>query len=328
MEYGFGARLRLQREERGVALADISAKTKIKQSMLESLESEDVSQWPKGLFGRAYLRDYARAIGLDGDAIVSQFLALYPSFAKANPELDEMEAVDKARAAIPPATRLRRALSAFAGSRNPLSAPPRTVRDDVPSSAMLLGPRLQPAIDHANDEPDGFELTPSAQEPVHTPVDLPAFADMCTRLARALDVTDLTAILADASRLLGASGIIVWQWDPAAYALKATLAHGYAPELLARIPTVGRQDANAVATAFKLGDTCVVEADNGDVEALVIPAMGISGCVCVLAVEFRHATPAREPVCALATILGAQLAMLLPDPSVADVAAPARAIAI
>ena len=149
MEYGFGARLRLQREERGVSLADISAKTKIKQSLLDALESDDMSQWPRGLFGRAYLRDYARAIGLDGDAIVAQFLALYPGFAKANPELDDMEAVDKARAAVPPATRLRRALSAFAGARHTFSAPPRTVIDDVPSSAMLIGPRLQPALDHA-----------------------------------------------------------------------------------------------------------------------------------------------------------------------------------
>src|SRR6187455_3336299 len=81
MNSTFGARLRQQREERQVALTTISTKTKIKASLLEALESDDVSTWPKGLYGRAYLRDYATAIGIDPETLVSDFLALHPEFA-------------------------------------------------------------------------------------------------------------------------------------------------------------------------------------------------------------------------------------------------------
>ena len=68
MKPSFGARLRLQREKRGVALGDISNQTKIKLSLLEAIERDDLSFWPRGLFGRAYIRAYAEAIGLEMEA--------------------------------------------------------------------------------------------------------------------------------------------------------------------------------------------------------------------------------------------------------------------
>ena len=78
MDSSLGARLRLQREQRQVALSDIAAETKIKLSFLEGLERDDVSGWPAGIFRRAYLRAYARAIGLEPEVIVREFLELHP----------------------------------------------------------------------------------------------------------------------------------------------------------------------------------------------------------------------------------------------------------
>ena len=92
MDLTFGARLRQQREERQVALTTISTKTKIKASLLEALESDDVSMWPKGLYGRAYLRDYATAIGIDPETVVSDFLSLHPEFAYVAPQVEQAEA--------------------------------------------------------------------------------------------------------------------------------------------------------------------------------------------------------------------------------------------
>jgi hypothetical protein len=46
--------------------------------LLESLERGDVSQWPRGLFRRAYLRDYAAAVGLAPEPLVAEFLQLFP----------------------------------------------------------------------------------------------------------------------------------------------------------------------------------------------------------------------------------------------------------
>lgn len=75
---GFGARLRAHRERRGISLRSIAESTKIKHSLLEALERGDVSQWPHGLFRRAYLRDYAAAIGLPAEPLLAEFLQLFP----------------------------------------------------------------------------------------------------------------------------------------------------------------------------------------------------------------------------------------------------------
>jgi transcriptional regulator with XRE-family HTH domain len=75
---GFGARLRAHRERQGITLRSIAESTKIKHSLLEALERGDVSQWPQGLFRRAYLREYAAAIGLPSEPLVAEFLQLFP----------------------------------------------------------------------------------------------------------------------------------------------------------------------------------------------------------------------------------------------------------
>jgi Helix-turn-helix domain len=74
----FTTRLRRHRERNRIALADISRDTRVKLELLEALERNDLSGWPKGLYARAYVRAYAAAIGLDGDATVNEFCRLFP----------------------------------------------------------------------------------------------------------------------------------------------------------------------------------------------------------------------------------------------------------
>ena len=78
MPDSFGAQLRQRREERQIALATIAEQTKIKPSLLEALERDDVSHWPSGIFGRAFIRAYAHAIGLQPDVVVPEFLQHHP----------------------------------------------------------------------------------------------------------------------------------------------------------------------------------------------------------------------------------------------------------
>jgi len=73
----FVARLRQQRERRGVTLDSIAQKTKIKRSLLVALEQNDLSRWPDGIFRRAYIRSYADAIGLAPDQTVAEFAGLF-----------------------------------------------------------------------------------------------------------------------------------------------------------------------------------------------------------------------------------------------------------
>src|SRR5579884_3388769 len=78
MHDSFGARLRHHREQHGIALDAIARQSKIKLSLLEGLERDDLSHWPSGIFRRAYVRAYAAAIGLEPDATAREFLARYP----------------------------------------------------------------------------------------------------------------------------------------------------------------------------------------------------------------------------------------------------------
>lgn len=74
----FGARLRREREGRGITLDAIVKSTKINRSLLEALERNDLSQWPVGIFRRAFLRAYAAAIGLPVEPLVAEFVQLFP----------------------------------------------------------------------------------------------------------------------------------------------------------------------------------------------------------------------------------------------------------
>jgi transcriptional regulator with XRE-family HTH domain len=74
----FGPRLRRERERRGISLETLSVLTNVSVELWIGLESNDFSKWPRGLFARAFVRDYARAIGLDAAEVVDDFCRLFP----------------------------------------------------------------------------------------------------------------------------------------------------------------------------------------------------------------------------------------------------------
>ena len=70
-----GAALRSLREARGLSVADISALTRIRPAHLEAIESLSLGDLPSRPFTIGYLRAYAQALGLPGDAAVARFKA-------------------------------------------------------------------------------------------------------------------------------------------------------------------------------------------------------------------------------------------------------------
>jgi transcriptional regulator with XRE-family HTH domain len=74
----FGTRLRREREKRGLSLDGLAETTKVSVDLWIGLEQNDLSRWPSGIFARAFVRDYAGAIGLDADAVVNEFCRHYP----------------------------------------------------------------------------------------------------------------------------------------------------------------------------------------------------------------------------------------------------------
>ena len=73
-----GERLKTERESRALTLEQLSASTKIPASLLDGLERDDLSRWPKGLYRRAFFRAYVDAVGLDAEPLLNEFLRSFP----------------------------------------------------------------------------------------------------------------------------------------------------------------------------------------------------------------------------------------------------------
>ena len=76
----FGPVLRAARERRGVSLAQIAAETKLGAELWADLEDNNLARWPKQIYARSYVRDYALRVGMDPDEIVNEFCRLFPEW--------------------------------------------------------------------------------------------------------------------------------------------------------------------------------------------------------------------------------------------------------
>jgi len=74
-EHGFsGVLLRAVREKQGQSLHDLADRTRISVRYLEALEQEEVSVLPSTTFVRGYVREVARCLHLDPDALVAGYM--------------------------------------------------------------------------------------------------------------------------------------------------------------------------------------------------------------------------------------------------------------
>lgn len=74
-----GSYLRVAREELGLTLEDLSARTKIPRRLLVDLEKNDIARWPKHrVYQLGFLRAYAAEVGLDAEQVVGRFFASCP----------------------------------------------------------------------------------------------------------------------------------------------------------------------------------------------------------------------------------------------------------
>ena len=73
----FVTRLRRHRLRNQISLDEIASAIRVKRELLESLENNDLSHWPQGLYSRAWIRGYATVVGLDPEDTVEDFCRLY-----------------------------------------------------------------------------------------------------------------------------------------------------------------------------------------------------------------------------------------------------------
>ena len=320
MPESFGARLRQQREERGIDLVTIAQQTKIKTALLEALERDDVSQWPSGLYRRAFFRAYARAIHLDPDAGVRQFLEAHPE----PPEVDVLtamaSALERGDRGGGPTAALRGAVGSALESLSRRRRSP-SVDDRVVTNGALnhLPPPVarepepvvaEPVVAVCATPAPVEELSPAGPPPLPEP-DPVDVARLCTEIGRVENATDVQPLLQEAATLLGATGLIVWLWDASAAQLKPVFVYGYSDKVVAQLPSVGRDDNNATAAAFRMAETRAIPDSDRAQGALVVPLMTPSGCAGVLAIELQRRREQTRSLIAFATILAAQLAHLV-----------------
>jgi len=298
MDSTFGARLRSQREQQKIPLTTISERTKIKLSLLEALERDDLTHWPHGIFGRSYIRAYAQAIGLDPDATLREFAERH----LLEPQAPIAELRDKTaeRSTRRPPTRLQflidSAIDAFHTKRaelNHKSAPSRPPSAPAAPIAADVEPPMSPPIERAPT------------------VDFLGLARLCSKLACAQHVHELTSVLEDASGVLDSVGLILWIPDGVGVALIPAFAYGYPDEMIAQLPGVAMDAPNAIAEAFGTRSTCIVNGTETESGALVAPLLTPTGCGGVLSLEFRDRAEQHDDVRAGVMLLAAQVSTLV-----------------
>ncbi len=304
MAESFGARMRERREQQQISLITISEQTKIKLSLLDALERDDVSQWPTGIFRRAFIRAYARAVDLDADVVVREFLERYPDPAEAVVPVPALEPGSENDSLHPaPPIRLRFLV--------------RSAMDTVARRWIDFHGKGRPAADPVASRVDRVEPADAVERLAPPPVvaaPIPAETNLYVELDLAGEGQDASLMLQRAAGLLDAIGLVVWTWDAKESELVPALAHGYSDQVLAQLPTVRCDADNATAAAFRSAQTCIVRSSEEANGAVVVPLMTPSGCVGVFAVELPRGAEQREPVRALTTSLAAQFADLLRAP--------------
>jgi len=344
----FGARLRQHREEQAIALSAIAQQTKIKVSLLEGLERDDLSYWPTGIFRRAYVRAYAAAVGLRPDTVLNEFLDAYPEPVDPADLPAGGTGSDTARAyggmpmrlrdvmgsAMGSLSRFRRAAIANDRSR-PVAQPAPAVLSDATALGVSALPHgliheepfairspieledvRAPELDCGSEleriaEPERVSEPERPPEPRWEPeLDLLAAASVCTALGQAENASQVQALLGDASTILGARGLILWVWDDLAAELKPVLAHGYPESVLAQLGGVGPDADNLTAAAFRSCQGMAVHGSDQASSALAVPLLTPSACAGVLAIELPNGAEQSGSVWAVATFFAAMLSQL------------------
>lgn len=76
---GFGDMLRAERERQRLTREDIAARLRLPLRQIDALEGERLDAFPTGPFVRGFVRNYAKALGIDAQPLLADLQARLPS---------------------------------------------------------------------------------------------------------------------------------------------------------------------------------------------------------------------------------------------------------
>jgi|CXWL01.1.fsa_nt_gi cytoskeletal protein RodZ len=76
MSLTLGEKLRQARDERGFTLSEVAEQTRISSLYLESIERDDYSKLPGGIFNKGFVKSYAKFVGLNEQEALSDYSAV------------------------------------------------------------------------------------------------------------------------------------------------------------------------------------------------------------------------------------------------------------
>lgn len=138
---GIGEQLRKAREAKGLSISDIEKATKIQSRYLEAIENNDFDKLPGDFYVRAFIRQYAQIVGLDGKELLNQYQGEVANEVSQPEEIPAQEvhegAHEEAAAPVEPAENKPARISASRPAK-------REVAEEAPKDAKWrkLVPRL------------------------------------------------------------------------------------------------------------------------------------------------------------------------------------------
>lgn len=174
-----GQRLAAARAERGWSLADAQRGTDIRLKYLEALERGDLEALPGWAYARAFVRTYARALGLDADGLVAEFEVEAPP----PPEEMEIEPVGLPTARHFPAGRF--AFAAVTLGAIALVAWAATSSHSKKSPPAQVAPPPRTVASPPAQVPQSTQVTTTTTKPVNATLIVRATRGRCWLIVRA-----------------------------------------------------------------------------------------------------------------------------------------------
>lgn len=111
-----GQRLKQAREEKHLSLDDLQKSTKIQKRYLMAIERGDFNSLPGKFYARAFVKNYAEAVGLDSEELLHEFGKELPNPHKEVSDIPSRSVRTKNEERPKPSTKSRSIIPAFVGT--------------------------------------------------------------------------------------------------------------------------------------------------------------------------------------------------------------------